>query len=146
MTKKIVIVVVLVLLTFVGCKKYLASLSDEKYLLPEEKDNKIGYITSDNSILDVEKSSLAIADGNYVAEVTYATKSSPIENMVTQVVVNDGYVVEIKWVNGAWLSANYFHPSKINTETGECEIHNIEDAYNSKVKILNLAFANPKSY
>lgn len=136
----------LILLTFAGCKKYLASLSDEKYLLPEEKDNKLGYIAPEGSILDEEKSTLAIADGNYVAEVTYATKSSPVENMVTQVVVNDGYVVEIKWVNGAWLSANYFHPSKINIETGECEIHNIEDAYNSKVRVLNLAYSETKSY
>ncbi len=146
MTKKVVIVVVLIIFTIAGCKKYLASLTDEKYLLPEEKDNKIGYITTESSVLDEGKPQLAIADGNYVAEVSYATKSSPLENMVTQVVVNDGYVVEIKWVNGAWLSSNYFHPSKINPETGECEIHNIEDAYNSKVKVLNLAYLQAKSY
>jgi hypothetical protein len=66
--------------------------------------------------------------------------------MVTQVVVNDGYVVEIKWVNGAWLSANYFRPTKIDIETGECQVHNIEDTYNSKIKVLNLSYSQEKSY
>jgi hypothetical protein len=134
------IVFFLLLVSMFSCKKYIAKLinkpSDEVHTPTQSKD----YITENKDVQSDDLTSNLrnnIVDGVYTAEVRYKNEKSLNEFLVTQVVVNDGYVTELKWINGAWLTSGYFKPGKIN-ESGECELYNIADNFRSSVKVLNL--------